>query len=198
MRSALSVASSLFVSINLLASCSESAPVTAPVDTPAPQFDGATHEEAASITTFASGPPANLALAVGFENTALLCTGQDFTISPQRGQAVFTPSGKVQVHDFTREAFVEVFDFAGTGGFLGTDFCDPLGAPVLASGTVTFSQVVHDVPDAAPGTLSIHVTVVGVVDLTSGGQARLQATAQVVLRPDGTFLDKTQITLTPI
>ena len=43
-----------------------------------------------------------------------------------------------------------------------------------------------------------HVTVNGIVELTSGGQARLHATAQVVIRPDGSVVDKPSISLTPI
>ena len=93
---------------------------------------------------------------------------------------------------------MEVFDFAGTGGFLETQFCDLLGAPLLASGTVTLSQVVQDVPGDAPGALVAHVHANGIVELTSGGQAQLHATAQVVIRPDGSVLDKTSISLRPI
>lgn len=186
------------LSVAVLASCNESAPVTAPVETPVPLFDGAFHTPQPSADIWTSGPPTNLALAVGLETIAGFCTGQPFTVSPQRGGLVLTPSGKAQIHDFSQEAFVEVFAFAGAaGGPLRTDPCVVVGSPLVASGTVTFST--HFLNDQAPpGTILLHVTVNGVVDLTSGGKARLHATAQDVIRPNGTFIDKTEIKLTPI
>ena len=44
-----------------------------------------------------------------------------------------TPASILQLHTFTKEAFVEVFDFAGTGGIGETGFCDVFGAPVFHS-----------------------------------------------------------------
>ena len=178
--------------------CKESAPVTAPSDVPKPAFEGATIDRTLQlIAVWASGPPNNLALAVGFEDTESLCTGQGFIGSPERGQAVLAPSGTLQLHTFTKEAFVQVFDFGGTGGIGATDFCDVFGAPILASGTVTYTQVVHD-PGSTPGAVAVHLTVTGIVDLSTGGQARLHGTALFVVRPNGSVLDKTQIRLTPI
>lgn len=56
--------------------CSESAPPTAPPGVPNPDFAGAdTDRSTGIITVFASGPPNNLAVSVGFEDTELLCTG---------------------------------------------------------------------------------------------------------------------------
>lgn len=89
-----------------------------------------------------------------------------------------------------------MFDFSGTGGFAGTDFCDVFGAPIVASGTVTYTQEVN-VSDAT-GAVVVHVTVVGIVDLSTGGQARLHATVQFMVKPNGAVVDKTEISLTPI
>jgi hypothetical protein len=188
------------ISLALLVGCGGSDLVTTPSDakttrfeaTPAASQSGAEVIKDWIITTIIVDP--NLALAVGFEDLATECAGGDVIVSPQRGQAVFTPSGKGQLHTFTREAFVQVFENSPTV----EELCDLPAAPV-ASGTVTFSQVVHEVPEGAPGAFSLHVTVQGTVDLTSGGQARLIATAQVVIRPDGTaVLDLATIKLTPI
>jgi hypothetical protein len=96
-----------------LCGCSESARVTAPSDRHAASLKGATIDRTLQlIAVWASGPPNDLALAVGFEDTESLCTEQSFIQSPERGQAVLAPSGTVQLHTFTREAFVQVFDFA--------------------------------------------------------------------------------------
>jgi hypothetical protein len=39
----------------------------------------------------------------------------------------------------------------------------------------------------------------GIIDLVSGGQARVLATAQVTILPDGTLLfDKEQVRVTPL
>jgi hypothetical protein len=147
-------------------------------------------------TILAVGPPTELALAVGFEDVATECAGGEVIISPHRGQAVVTPTDKGQLHTFTREAFVQVFNNTAPV----EEVCDLQGAGVVASGTVTFSQVVHEAEvEGAPGAFSLHVTVHGIVDLTSGGQARLFAMWQFVIPPDGTpVLDQTSIKLTPI
>jgi len=71
------------------------------------------------------------------------------------------------------------------------------GAPIIATGTgkATFEALAPR-PGAA---LVAHVTVQGVVDLVSGGQARVLGTARVTVLPDGTLLfDEERVTLTPI
>ena len=181
-----------------LLGCSESAPVTGPPEVPNPAFAPAAVDRSVVLDAiFASGPPNNLAVRVGSEDTELACTGQDIIFSPQRGQGVFTSPGIANFHSFSQEAFVEVFDFAGTGGFAGTGFCDVFGAPLLATGTVKFTITVH-LPGEETGVVSAHVTVNGIVDLSAGGQARLHATAQLVADASGIVVDQTQIRLTPI
>ena len=53
--------------------------------------------------------------------------------------------------------------------------------------------------DGARGARVTHVTVHGTIDLVSGGQARVWATARVTFRPDGTLLfDVERVKLTPL
>jgi hypothetical protein len=197
--------SSPLISLALLVGCGDTDPVTIPGDPEAAQFaaapaasrSGAEVIRDIDLTTIlAVGPPTNLALAVGYEDVATECAGGDVIISPHRGQAVVTPSGKGQLHTFSRESFVQVFNNSEAVA----EICDLPGAGVVASGTVTFSQVVHeDEVPGAPGAFSLHATVKGTVDLTSGGQARLSAMWQFVVRPDGTtVLNQVTIRLTPI
>jgi hypothetical protein len=68
--------------------------------------------------------------------------------------------------------------------------------PVLGTGTAnyTFEPVF-----TGQGAFVIHVTLQGVIDLVSGGQARVDATAQVTILPDGTLLfDEERVRLTPL
>lgn len=110
------------------------------------------------------------------ESHASLPTGlRGFAASPQRGQLVLTPSEKAHLLSFTREAVRTSVRFRWHRRIPRIQFRDLLGATLLASGTVTLSQVVHDVPGDAPGALVVHVTANGIVELTSGGQARLHA-----------------------
>jgi hypothetical protein len=191
----------LSVSLALLAGCADSDPGTAISGPQPPKLEAVAAASRGAevikdwiIITVTGGAPGNLALAVGFDDLASLCATGNAVISPQRGQAVFTPSGKGQLHTFTHEAFVQVFSFSAPI----TDFCDPAGAPVVASGTVTFSQVVHEVSEGV-GAFTLHATIQGTVDLAGGGQARLFATAQAVIRPNGTVVqDRTTIRLTPL
>ena len=205
MRFTRSLAASPLISLALLVGCGDLDPVTTPGDPNGARLDGtpvASQSGAEVIRDFfittilAVGPPTELALAVGFEDVATECAGGEVIISPHRGQAVVTPTDKGQLHTFTREAFVQVFNNTATV----EEVCDLPGAGVVASGTVTFSQVVHEAEvEGAPGAFSLHVTVHGIVDLTSGGQARLFAMAQVVVRPDETpVLELVEIKLTPI
>jgi hypothetical protein len=53
--------------------------------------------------------------------------------------------------------------------------------------------------DGSPGAVHVGVKFRGIVDLISGGQARLQATDFTLLRPDGSFaFDHVRISLTPL
>jgi hypothetical protein len=110
---------------------------------------------------------------------------------------VLTPSGKIPTHAVTQEANVQVFEFSAG---IVTDPCDLLDAPLVATGTVFFTHIAtFEPPGSAPGSFRIHVTVHGIVDLVEGGQARLRAIANFVIRPDGTLVkDQEPVTLQPI
>jgi hypothetical protein len=78
------------------------------------------------------------------------------------------------------------------------DLCEFVSEELVAVGTVTlrFHTTV-----TAQGTVVFHATLEGVVDLTGGGQAQLQATAQTVFRPFDAgipLFDRTRIILTPL
>jgi hypothetical protein len=67
---------------------------------------------------------------------------------------------------------------------------------VVGTGTGEFTTTSHF---HSSGSLVIHWTIHGTIDLVSGGQARLLAKAQVVVRPDGTLvLDNEPVSLTPL
>jgi hypothetical protein len=71
-------------------------------------------------------------------------------------------------------------------------------APLVASGTVRVRSLVTDATGSGPGATAIHATVQGIVDLTSGGEARLLATGRVVITPDGSLhFDVEHVQLTP-
>jgi hypothetical protein len=74
--------------------------------------------------------------------------------------------------------------------------CDLVGAPVLGIGTGKFTFPFHFTPG---GAIVAHVTVQGMVELVSGGQARVFGTARVLILPDGTFkFDEERVRLKPM
>lgn len=137
---------------------------------------------------------ANLAVAVGFEEPfADHCGDTGSPDQPGVDQIVFTPPGTVHIKSAGRGISVVVYEIDGA---LTGPACDLLGAPIVASGTansnLTFSG-------GGPGADRVNVVINGVVDLTGGGQARLHATTQVLIKPDGSFaFDHTRIVLTPL
>jgi hypothetical protein len=146
-----------------------------------------------------SGPDDTLAVAVGFEEPfADHCADLESPDQPGGAEIVSTPAGgkhlKMSGHDLS----VVVFAFAGSA----MDYCrDLVGAPVVATGTANFTLSSNDLVlgGHGPGADQVSVTIHGVVDLTSGGQARLFATTQVLLRPDGSFaFDHARISLRPL
>ena len=93
-----------------------------------------------------------------------------------------------------KSIYLVVLEF---GGGPVTDVCQLNDAPIIATGTgkATFEALAPK-PGAA---FAAHVTVQGIVDLVSGGQARVLGTARVTVLPDGTLLfDEERVTLTPI
>jgi hypothetical protein len=151
-------------------------------------------------TLLGGGPPTNLALSVGSETSI-----DDFCADPTaivfsevQSIAVFTPSRKVPYHASTHDAFVQVFEYSPG---IVTHPCDLVGAPLVASGRVFFSQTFNQLtgPGSGPGSFAVNATVHGIVELTEGGLARLHGSWRFVIRPDGTLVkDQEPVTLKPI
>jgi hypothetical protein len=144
------------------------------------------------------GDPTNpLAVQAGYEagfTAEDICpdTGEHADPNAQ-GQAIFTPPGGVHVSVSARDVSLVVYEF---GEGIVTDICQLVEAPVLGTGSGKYSA---QVTVSGPGAIVLHFTVQGIIDLVSGGQARLLATAQVTILPDGTLLfDEERVRLTPI
>ncbi len=201
MRSA-RFAFSLLFPVGLLA-CTDSHRVTAPSEASLPEFD-AKGPPSASGPNVVRGPgpnvlalggdPANpLAVIAGFAEPVADFCASGGPVSTHDFQLVFPPAGRVQLAVSGREVAVQVFAY---GGGIVSNHCQLIGAPVIATGTGTVRLGAHN---GGPGGTTIHATVRGIVDLTSGGQARLLATAQVTIRPDGSpVIDNERVTLTPL
>lgn len=119
--------------------------------------------------------------------------GGDF--STGRTHFVNPPSGATNWQSSGRDVPVEVLQFAGDL----TDLCAQLaGAPVVATGTVSARVTSANVSGSGPGATVNTFRIDGTVTLTGGGQARLQASAKDVTRPDGTLVIQTgNVTPTP-
>ena len=188
--------------------CTDSQRVTTPSETLAPSFatgkgpptssgPNVIRDPAAPNVLSLGGDPANpLAVIAGLEGpVADFCSSVGAPISSHVVQLVFPPSGRVQFKVSGHEVAIQVFDY---GAGIVTDTCQLVGAPVVATGTGTVRLGIQSA-GGGPGGTSIHATVRGIVDLTIGGQARLLATAQVVVRPNGSLvIDKERVTLTPL
>jgi hypothetical protein len=190
-------------------SCTDSNRITAPaeVDVARDGAGGPSHRSGAIVikefgvwSVLGGGPPTNLGLTVAGEASIEDACADPFSvpISPQNGIVVITPSGQVPARGVTREAFVQVFEYSA--GIL-TDPCQLVGAPLVATGRAFFIQTFNEFagPGSGPGSFAVHVTVQGIVELTAGGQARLHADVQFVIRPDGTLvIDQEPVTLKPL
>ena len=113
-----------------------------------------------------------------------------------RIQTITTPSGRVMRHGYNDAAPIAVWAYpAGPV----TSFCQVVGAPLVATGTVRYDSQQSVPPGDGPGAFVAHFKANGVVDLVAGGQARLQLNAMQVFGPDGTLVrEETRITLTPL
>jgi hypothetical protein len=144
-------------------------------------------------------PDGQLAVAVGFEVPfAAHCADLESPNQPGGAQTVSTPPGGKHLTMSGQDLSVVVFQFDGEVG----DYCQDLaGAPVVATGTANLTLTSNDLVlgGAGPGADQVHVTIHGVVDLVSGGQARLFAITHVLIWPDGSFaFDHTRIILKPL
>lgn len=144
------------------------------------------------------GDPSNpLAVQAGYEARFAaqdICPDTGEHVDPNsQGQAIFTPAGGVHVSVSARDVHLVVYEF---GEGIVTDICQLVGAPVLGTGSGKYSTQLNV---SGPGAIVLHITVQGIIDLVSGGQARVLATAQVTILPDGTLLfDEERVKLTPL
>jgi hypothetical protein len=144
------------------------------------------------------GDPSNpLAVQAGYEAGFAaddICPDNGEHVDPNsQGQAIFTPTGGLHISVSARDVSLVVYEF---GEGIVTDICQLVGAPVLGTGSGKYSA---QVTVSGPGATVVHFTVQGIIDLVSGGQARVHATAQVTILPDGTLLfDEERVRLTPL
>jgi hypothetical protein len=133
------------------------------------------------------------AVAVGFEEPfAEHCDDVESPDQPGSTQIVFSPSGRVHVKGSGKSVNVRVYEFPG----VAAANCDLVAEPLVATGTVNFNLAVVD---GGPGAVHVGVKFRGVVELVSGGLARLHATGFTLIRPDGSFaFDHVRITLRPL
>jgi hypothetical protein len=182
--------------IVLLASCGDTSQVTAPVETHKPSFDPGSPPDTSGPNVFRfpffavvfSGFETELAVATGFNAPfADHCGDTPSPGQPGSAQIVLTPPGGFHLKDSGRDVSVLVFAFEGPV----FDNCLLVGAPVVASGTAHVTFTVGPRQTAA--------TVHGVVDLASGGQAKLLVTTITHFGADGSLVfDHTRIRLTPL
>lgn len=120
-----------------------------------------------------------------------LCPDTGEHVDPNsQGQAIFTPPGGVHISVSARDVSLVVYEF---GEGIVTDICQLVGAPLLGTGSGKYST---QSAVSGAGATVLHITVKGIIDLVSGGQARVLATAQVTILPDGTLLlDKERVRL---
>jgi hypothetical protein len=144
------------------------------------------------------GDPSNpLAIQAGYEagfTAEDICPDTGEHVDPNSlGQAIFTPSGGLHINVSARNVSLVLYEFGA--GIVG-DICQLVGAPVLGTGSGKYSAQVNV---SGPGATVLHFTVQGIIDLVSGGQARVLATAQVTILPDGSVLfDEERVRLTPL
>jgi hypothetical protein len=210
------LALSLLLPLALLAACSDADQPTAPGSgSRSPTFDESASSDAGAVIErsefpfgFVGGgdPRDNLAFFVGpvdpVAAAAIKCPDPSIIapISPGgRPQIVTVPSGRVQVKAIVREAHIAVWQFTGPV----TSFCQLVAAPVVATGVVHYTVTIGNdgvfAGGGGPGAAVWHINAVGVVDLTSGGQARLHATARILVLPDGSLrFDEERISLAPL
>jgi hypothetical protein len=191
----------------LAAACADGIAPTAPARSAAPgtvfakgSSSGATIARTGILGNWWGGDPRDqLALFIGFEvPIAEVCaTGDQLSgVSPGTGKAVFSPTARIHFTSFSREAHAVVVQYGA--GLLGADVCPLVGAPVVATGTVKFTYRANNFSFVEPGVVA-HATAEGIVDLTSGGQARLFATTRMLVRSDGSLvLDVQRVRLTPL
>jgi len=180
----------------LVLGCGDPPRSTAPSDSYEPSLGAQKFVNISNLVI--GGDPSNpLALMIGFDagtTPEQACDDPGGHGLNLIGQVIFLPEGGVQLRVSGKSIYLVVLEF---GGGPVTDVCQLNDAPIIATGTgkATFEALAPK-PGAA---FAAHVTVQGIVDLVSGGQARVLGTARVTVLPDGTLLfDEERVTLTPI
>jgi hypothetical protein len=172
--------------------CADQQSPTGPAELPTPSIR-AEHQIVLNAIYLGGDPSNPLVVGAGFEAGITpqdVCDGNGGL--PQGvGKRVLTPPGGLHEHTFGRDVLLDVFAFGGGSG----DPCAFAEAPLVGSGTGKFT---FNVEISGPGAVVIHATVRGIVDLVSGGQARVFGTARVTILPDGTLLfAEERVRLTP-
>jgi hypothetical protein len=175
--------------------CGDQQSTTAP-DPPAPSLRAERVPVLAPV--FLGGDPSNpFAVQAGYQaglTAGDICPDNgEHVDSRAQGQGILTPAGGAIVHVSAHDMSLVVYQF---GGGLVSDICQLVGATVLGTGTANYS---FEPVFTGQGAFVIHATLQGVIDLVSGGQARVNATARVTILPDGTLLfDEERVRLTPL
>jgi hypothetical protein len=192
----------------VVASCTES-DVTTPVETLRPMFDanapptsGPNIVRGVPLAVGVGGVPGtDMVLVAGFGESITVAncnTPENIPLSGDLNQQwVSTPSGREQFTTPHQEAEVIVYQFEGALSSL----CDLVGAPVLATGIASATWVEHNFPppgDLGPGASNFRITFHGVLDLTAGGQARVFAGFNYVVKDGEIARFKEFVRLTPI
>jgi hypothetical protein len=178
----------------LVLGCADQQSPTPPTDPLTPSLSAERVPVLAPV--FLGGDPGNpLAVQAGYEAGLTaddICPDNGEHVDPRaQGQGIFTPAGgfisQVSAHDMS----LVVYEF---GGGIVSDICQLVGATVLGTGSANYS---FELVSTGQGAFVAHVTLQGVIDLVSGGQARVNATARVTILPDGTLLfDEERVRLT--
>lgn len=190
-----------------LASCDDSG-VTAPAgqlpprvaEVNAPPTSGP-HVQRGVPLAFIVGPDPNtgLTLEAGFTDpiTSKNCTHLGDFLGVLTQQQVSTPSGREQFTTPSQDVVVFVYDASQVPG---VDVCELAGVPLVATGTATVEWGEKNVPPPGllgPGAGTVHITVHGVLDLTSGGQVRVQSSVHVLFKDGALVHDREDVTLSP-
>jgi hypothetical protein len=179
----------------LALACADQQSPTAPADQGTPAHRA---EKINTLNGFLlGGDPANpLVLQAGVEpgvTAADLCADPLGHLPTGVGKAILTPPGGFHENVRGRDVSFVVYSY---GGGIVTGPCQVVGAPIVGTGTGDFSYLTEE---SGRGVLVIHVTARGTIDLVSGGQARVHATALVTVRPDGSLVhDVERVRLDPL
>jgi hypothetical protein len=176
----------------ILLGCNDAPGPSTPAHPGGPAFR-AEHFDIANAVYLGGDPSNPLVVGVGFEDgvtPADVCEGNG-GIPEGIGKIVFPPSGGSHEHTSGRDVNLDVFAFGEGSG----DPCAFADAPFVGTGTGKFT---FNVQQNGRGTLVIHVTVQGLVDLVAGGQARVFASARITVANGTLLFDDEVVRLRPL